>query len=377
MKRAAKWARRLPLFLLILGVLNTPSFSLPVGTPVVITGDEECEVSVDGESIGTVAAGEIKKISLVSGEHLVSASCPGGRRWKDTVTVGKDQKVVTIASASSATSPSASGPSADAEDVTIGSGCFLLFDQEKLVPAGRWRVGGVIKNGPCDKGGIRPGGIVLSLGGKKAKDLSPDDLEKLDGGPAGTKLTWEVVDREGEIKKVVLVQIAYPKSGSVEVMQPDGQSVRTVPYDGYDSMIQAFRSSLLDSSSTAPAATVSTPSPTPSTARRCVGKATSCWLRPAGTCTSGRGCVPSGNCLGFAGSCFGKSEFTCATTPGCYWMSFSKTCSGMGPTCAGKTEYTCAATPGCNWVSSCAGTATPCALLGETDCFSQPGCNWQ
>ncbi len=373
MKRAAKW---LPLFPLILSVTAAPSFSLAQGTSVLLTADEECQVSVDGESVGAVAVGEVKKIALAPGEHLVSALCAGGRRWKDTLTVGKDQKVVTIPSAPAGGPASVPGRSADAEEAPVGSGCFLLFDQETLVPAGRWKVGGVIRNGPCDKGGIRPGGIVLSLGGKKAKDLGPTDLEKLDGGPAGTKVAWEVIDPEGEVKKVVLLQVAYPKSGSVEVLQPDGRSVKTVAYDGYDSMIKAFRSSLPDSA--APAVKTPSAAPLPSaTAKSCVGNATSCWLRPAGTCTFGRGCVASGSCTGYAGSCFGKSQFSCAATPGCFWISYSKTCGGVGPTCIGKAQFACSATPGCSWISTCAGTPTPCASLGEADCGLQPGCSWR
>lgn len=347
----------------------------PAGTPVLISSDEECRVSVDGEEVGTVLAGGLKKISLAPGEHLVSAVCSGTRKWKETVTVGREQKVVTIpagSGAASAAAPQATAP----PPPEVGTGCILLFDPNRDVAAGRWRAGAVIRDTPCDKAQIRAGTVALSLGRKKAKDFTTDDTQEFQsGGPIGSTVELEVLDRDGEVRKVTLTRAAMPAEGTVDVIQLDGQTVRSATFGGERSLQDALRAAVVVEP---PPAVPPSPGTAPTAAKTCTGVPVACGLRNPVTCALGAGCSARGNCTGTGQTCAGKSQFTCATTPGCFWMAGTKTCTGMGQTCFGKTSaVACTAVAGCTWTALCLGIPTPCASLSEALCALQPGCSWR
>lgn len=188
-------------------------------TPVLVSSDEECQLSVDGEAAGSVSAGGVKKLELAPGEHLVSAQC-GSRRWKDTVSVGSQQKIVTIPGAGGAT-PAAATPSAKGY-----TGAQLERDA-----TGRWMVHAVVKGGPADRAGVQPGSIVISGGGIKMKDATEQDLAKIDAGAPGSTLEAEILDRSGDLRKVVITRGPIAESGRLDVLDADGKTIRQATYD--------------------------------------------------------------------------------------------------------------------------------------------------
>src|SRR5580765_173475 len=248
-------AKLLPILILMIAAQATGSYSDQVETPVLIVSGEECQVSVDGKSLGAVVPGAVRKIALTPGEHLVSAVCPGQRLWNNTVTVGKDQKIVAIPTANAVKDQANSTkdvatpePANAAAPEPLGSGCFLIHEDEsdtsklmsKVRPAAAsgWKVGAVLRKSPCDNAGIRPGSFVISIGGTKATDLTRENRWKLENGPLGAKVTWELMEREGDIwgsrglsvSTVVITPAALPAIGTMEVLQPDGKT-KMLPFD--------------------------------------------------------------------------------------------------------------------------------------------------
>jgi len=333
------------------------------GTPVLISSDEECRLNVDGEDLGTVPAGGIKKIGVAPGEHLVSAVCPGDRRWKSTVTVGSEQKIVSIPSGNAASAGVAVSTAPAAKGHTGG---WVTKDS-----AGRWINAGQIKGGPLDKTGSRPGNIIVSIAGKRAKDLTPEDLEKLDEGPVGSTLEAQELDQEGDLRKLVITREVLPESGIMLVLQANGKTIKEVPFD---------KAHPFDGAAPANAAAGGLPSPVPAVpayedTRTCQGYATPCGQRGTYNCMLGSGCFSGGGgCTGTPTmeGCFGKSQYACATTQGCFWAFNS--CSGTASCSGFANQWACQVVLGCQWSDACTGFAVPCESLTQFTCAQQPGC---
>lgn len=355
--------------LLALPALGAHAQSRGALTPVLISSEDECRVSVDGEDQGILASGGIKKIGLAPGEHLFSAVCAGERRWKETVTVGQQQKVVAIPAAAEprvATPP----PTPAATPPPAGrTGCLLDKD-----PVGRWIVRAVALGSGCDKARVRPGAIVVSANGKKMQDATADDLATLDAGAVGSNLEGEILESDGTFRKVVITRGVLPEAGTMSALQADGKSVRGASFD----RAHPFDAAGTSATSDAPAKRLATPVPTEfkSVTRSCTGIALGCAQRAEYQCGLGVGCMAgAGSCTGVpvGGGCPGKPQATCAATPGCQWMF--NACIGAGATCASNfNQWSCNGKLGCSWKASCTGFALPCQTLNESSCSLQPGC---
>ena len=65
-------------------------------TTVLVSADAACALSVDFKPAGTLGAGGRTELKLTPGEHLLEASTPDGRSWKEKVKVGADQIIVEV-----------------------------------------------------------------------------------------------------------------------------------------------------------------------------------------------------------------------------------------------------------------------------------------
>ncbi len=336
-------------------------------TPVLISSDDECRVSVDGEDQGVITSGGLKKVVLAPGEHLVSAVCTGERRWKETVSVGVQQKVVAIPAAATP-APAAVAPALPPAPAAR-TGCLLDKD-----PVGRWIVRAVAMGSGCDKARVRPGAIVVSANGKKMQEATADDLEKLDGGAVGSTVEGEILDADGTFRKVLITRAVLPEAGSMSVLQADGRSVRGGSFDRARPFDAAGSAPPSDAPAKRPAAPV--PTEFKSATRSCIGIALTCEQRADFQCGLGVGCMSSGgSCNGVpvGGGCPGKAQAQCTVTPGCSWMF--NACIGLGATCASNSnQWSCNSKLGCSWKASCTGFAMPCGSLNEASCGLQPGC---
>jgi hypothetical protein len=302
-------------------------------TPVLISSDDECRVSVDGDDVGTVSAAGLMKIALVPGEHLFSATCTGSRKWKETVAVGQQQKIVSI--------PAAGPPAVPGAPAAKGLTACLL-DQDAV---GRWIVKAIAKGGPCDKAGVRPGAIVVSAGGRKMKDATPQDLEKLDEGPVGSTLEGELLDVDGNFQKVTIVRAQLPEVGSMTLLQADGKTVKDVAFDTTHPFASGGASSAVTPRIAAPAMAI------PRTPQ-CLGTATPCSLRQEWNCALGSGCNAGG------GQCQGVP----------IGQRYVYSCAGFA------NKFACQGVTGCSWQAACTGFAFPCQSLQGPACTLQPGC---
>jgi len=276
--------------------------------------------------------------------------------------------------------PVGSGAAAEAPNAAssaapeVGTGCLLLFDSNRGVAAGRWRVGAVIRSMPCEKAQIRPGSVAIFLGGKKAKDFTAEDVPEFErGGAIGSAVELEVLEGDGEVRKVVLTRAAIPESGTVDVILPDGQTVKSATFGGHLPLSDAVRAAAKNSEAPTPS-----PGALPSE-RTCRGVAAACSSRNSVVCTLGSGCIQRGNCSGASTqtTCPGRDQYSCATTPGCVWMARAKSCTGMGQSCFGQDAAACNSIRGCTWTSTCTGVATPCSSLDGVHCPLQPGCSFR
>lgn len=64
------------------------------GATLLIHCDDACTIRVDGDSFGSLPTDGTKKISVVPGEHLVSAVSTAGKKWVRTVSVETGRQVV-------------------------------------------------------------------------------------------------------------------------------------------------------------------------------------------------------------------------------------------------------------------------------------------
>lgn len=348
------------LFLIAFAAIASTQAPTP-GTLVFISSIEECRVSVDGKEVFTVPAGEVRRVYFAPGEHQISADCTG-RMWKDTIAVGGELKVVTIP-ARSRTSAEVSKP-ASAAAPQVGTGCILLFDSNREVAAGRWRVGAVVRTTPCEKAQIRPGSVAISLGGKTANDFARKDIPEFDSGAVGSTVELEILARDGEVRKTILTRAAIPKFGTVDVLLPEGQITSTT-FGGDLPISDAVWDAVRNSQGALP------------NERACRGIAVACSSRNPLDCTLGAGCIERGNCSGASSqtTCVGRDRYICETTPGCFWAASTRTCDGLGQSCFGQDAAACESIRGCTWIPLCMGIPTPCASLSERLCTSQPGCS--
>lgn len=75
------------------------------GTTVLVSSDAACSLSVDFKPVATLAAGGRTELKLAPGEHLLEASTPDGRSWKEKVKVGGDQIIVEVKLGAPAATP--------------------------------------------------------------------------------------------------------------------------------------------------------------------------------------------------------------------------------------------------------------------------------
>jgi membrane-associated protease RseP (regulator of RpoE activity) len=172
---------------------------------------------VDGDDFGALGANTTKKLQMSRGEHLVTALC-GGAPWKQVLSVGPEQKVVSISFPSATTAPAAAAPFAAA---TGGTGVARVLDR-----SGRLVVGAVVKDSPAWIAGVRAGSIIVSVNGKRAQEMTVEGLGSLDEGPAGSSLSAEILTLENEFKKVSIVRATVPAAGIMQVVLPDGKTIQ-------------------------------------------------------------------------------------------------------------------------------------------------------
>jgi len=65
-------------------------------TTVLLATDAACALAVDFKPWGPLAAGARTELKLLPGEHMLEASTPDGRSWKEKVKVGGDQMIVEV-----------------------------------------------------------------------------------------------------------------------------------------------------------------------------------------------------------------------------------------------------------------------------------------
>jgi hypothetical protein len=65
-------------------------------TTLLLTAEAACALSVDFKPWGPLAAGARTELKLPPGEHMLEASTPDGRSWKEKVKVGSDQMIVEV-----------------------------------------------------------------------------------------------------------------------------------------------------------------------------------------------------------------------------------------------------------------------------------------
>lgn len=210
------------ILLIAMGTPEALAQAASATTPVLVTADQECVVSVDGEDVGTVAAGGTKKLQLARGEHLFSATC-AGRPWKQVVSVGGEQKVVSISLAAAATSSAPAAPQPVA--ASASTGVARVLDR-----SGRLVVGAVVKDSPAWAAGVRAGSIIVSVDGKKAQELTIEALGAMDAGAPGSTLSAEILTPENEFRKVAIVRASVATSGTMQVMLPDGKTIQEKPF---------------------------------------------------------------------------------------------------------------------------------------------------
>lgn len=65
-------------------------------TPVLVSSADACQLTVDFKAAATLSAGGRTELKLSSGEHVLEASTPDGRTWKEKIKVGSDQMIVEV-----------------------------------------------------------------------------------------------------------------------------------------------------------------------------------------------------------------------------------------------------------------------------------------
>src|SRR5262245_25627045 len=118
---------RARLWLLVVLMASAPALaaqpSSTKGTPVLISSEDSCEISVDGTASGTASREKLLKLFLSPGEHLVTARCAGGGTWTEVAEVGAQQKVLQVKTAPAAAGAAApAAPAATAVPSVGGSG---------------------------------------------------------------------------------------------------------------------------------------------------------------------------------------------------------------------------------------------------------------
>lgn len=76
-----------------------PAPTVPVGTrstTVLLASEVACALSVDWKPWGALAAGTRTELKLAPGEHMLEASTPDGRSWKEKIKVGSEQMIVEV-----------------------------------------------------------------------------------------------------------------------------------------------------------------------------------------------------------------------------------------------------------------------------------------
>lgn len=245
------------------------------GTPVLISADRACSVKVDGEDVAILSDETPKKIFLAPGEHLFTAVAIDKATWKEVVTVGADQKVVSISF------PKAT-PAPGAKPVWEGIGSKTAVKARTGInEIGRekssWVVKAVEKESPADKAGIKKGDVLLQADGESLNEKSYEQMQALDKGDAGSTVTLSGIDKKGMPFKVTI---------SRQVIWADVTPiVPLVPVTGTGG---------------------------------CYGIASPCSQRTSWTCGLGKGCFTvSGKCTGVATACFFLSGLDCTLQPGC------------------------------------------------------------
>jgi hypothetical protein len=271
---------RRSLAVLAVSILAISASHASQGTPVLLSADRACSVKVDGEDVAILSDETPKKIFLTPGEHLFSAVAIDKATWKQVVTVGTDQKVVSIgfgkaadqkpaATTAPAATPSAA-PRWQPPKVKARTGINEITREN-----GAWVVKGIEDDSPADKGGIKKGHVLLRADGEPLADKSYEQMQALDQGEADSTVTLEGLDKKGRQFRVTV---------SRQVLAADLPPPPTLPTSHVGS---------------------------------CSGIATACAARSSWTCGLGRGCsMVAGKCVGFA-MCYGLDKLTCTLQPGC------------------------------------------------------------
>jgi hypothetical protein len=65
-------------------------------TTVLLASEVACTLSIDWKPWGPLAAGARTELRLTPGEHMLEASTPDGRSWKEKIKVGSEQMIVEV-----------------------------------------------------------------------------------------------------------------------------------------------------------------------------------------------------------------------------------------------------------------------------------------
>lgn len=272
---------------IVVAILAVSTSHAAQGTPVLLSADRACSVKVDGEDVAILSDETPKKIFLTPGEHLFSAVAIDKTTWKQVVTVGTEQKVVSIVFAGTTDQKATPAPPAPVPVDPVKAVASIRPKvnartgiNEIKRENGMWVVKDIEDDSPADKGGVQKGHVLLKVNGEPVSDKSYEQMLALDQGESDSVVTLEGLDKKGREFRVTL---------SRQILAAD---------------LPPLPQNFLPTSN----------------AGTCSGTALACSLRSSWNCSLGGGCFMVGNkCSGFA-TCYGLNKTTCTLQPGCTFI---------------------------------------------------------
>ena len=193
----------------------------PTGT-LVISCDDACDLDLDGDSMGRLAKGQVRRFTVPPGAHILSARTSDGREWSGTATVETGrQAAVVIALSAPAKADSAVAAPRGSLLISVDAAADVTIDGESV-------------------GGVQPGlpkTVPVSLGkhivAARTKDgITAEAIAEVKS-PAQEIVTFALIERAARIASERLdwyvgVWECKPQARHVDetYKPPDGSSLQ-------------------------------------------------------------------------------------------------------------------------------------------------------